>query len=255
MKVKIRDQKAVVYSQESRNSSPVETFYLGDVLELGKSSQNEGETWVEVHISEDKHGYLPGVTNTFPVDKFVVGIPITGDTVAVQFPDRCVLCAGPKETSFEAPYDETRKKHKGSMDKITLKFEIPYCSKHAQISQRVRKQITYAAGIRYGISSLAAIAGFSLAIFDGSPLGFTDLGMVLVISLAVAGGFMSIVNLFILSPLWKLIVPRWIKSFKHIGTGGRLGIWIDRAPERDSLHFFFLNEEFAQAFERLNQPA
>jgi hypothetical protein len=253
MKIKIRDRQAVVYNQMSRTSTPIETLYLGDVVELGQTRQNEGEKWVEAHLAEDKLGYLPGVTNTFPVHQFAVRIPITGDTVVVQFPDRCALCAGPKETSLETPYDETRKKHKRFMNKLNLKFEIPYCSNHAQISQRVRKQIMYASYIRLGLSTLAAIAGGSLAIYDGNYLGFTNLGMKLVIILGCAGGFKAFFDLFIINPLWKLIIPRWIKSYKQIGTGGRLGISIGRAPERDSLLFFFLNEEFAREFEQLNQ--
>ena len=253
MKVKIGNKQTNAYSQRSRSSTIIETIHFGDVIELDESSQHEGETWTDVCLSEDKHGYIPGVVNTFPANRYPVRVPIEGDDFKVRFPDLCVVCGSRKHTSKWLHYKDASKGYKRPSGLVNFSWGIPYCFEHAKVAYPLIKQESMTIWvIRKIIAGLMAVfvgwaVNYSRDIFG---LQLKDPIQILLWVIVLGGGAFELTDIS-LKGLFSAI-RRWTDARKKRGTAGILGVKVSRAPEGDALLFLFQNEGFAKTFEELN---
>ncbi len=72
MKAILIDEEVHIYSSTDGQSISIATMHKGDEMELGKVSQKNRKTWVEISLPGDQKGYIAGDTKIFQIRKTTV---------------------------------------------------------------------------------------------------------------------------------------------------------------------------------------
>lgn len=74
MKAILIDEDVHVYSSTDDQSISIATLRKGEEMELGKVSQKNRKTWVEISLPGDQKGYIAGDTKIFAIRKTTVAV-------------------------------------------------------------------------------------------------------------------------------------------------------------------------------------
>lgn len=196
-----------------------------------------------------------------------VNIPTVDNKISVNFPNKCIYCAGMAETTKNIEVrNVNRKQYQGRGSTVvtettthSMNISVPFCRDHSELSERNHKTLNRLTwfGVLIGlllallnILSRMTFSDFLSEIWSSGLAGF-------MIGLTFLMGIPALVGLLI--RFLPMIFPFLFKnkSLQHqagnfIGDGSALGITINYSQDYKGLSFVFTNPEITQEFAQLN---
>ena len=73
MKVRIMDQPVTISERPDAGATPIAQVAVGQVVEVGGLTINQGRKWVEAALPDARHGYMPADASVLPLRRVVLG--------------------------------------------------------------------------------------------------------------------------------------------------------------------------------------
>lgn len=162
-----------------------------------------------------------------------VNIPIVDGKYHVVFPEKCVYCGAPKESTRRQTAHAGRQKRRRS---VTV--DVPYCAEHASMAKRNAMVLTIGF-VAIMLTSCCVLFGVTTSI-NRNP------STTILVFLA----FVAVGLAFLGRELFRKVMSRSVASMADMARGSHLGLGVRLAD--NEVVFSFANEEMAGEFARLN---
>ena len=162
-----------------------------------------------------------------------VNIPIVEGKYRTAFPEKCVYCGAPKETTMRqmASAGSRRRRRFVTVD-------VPYCAEHYRESERNTRVLTVGF-VTILITSCCVLFGITTSI-NRNP------STLLMVFLAFIACGLAVVG----RDIFRKVMARSIESMANMPSGKHLGLKFELAGNK--ITFSFVNDQTAEEFARLN---
>lgn len=189
-----------------------------------------------------------------------VVLPIVDNKIAVNFPNKCIYCAGFAETTMQQKVN-TRVEYRNQTVTYTLNFGIPYCRYHANLSESndkfLSKLFIYSWIPATVVNLILAPRFFGMSFSEflkytyiEGAVGFLMWGFV---------NFIPALGIAILIYSLPKLLPFIFKNnetLRHqpsfFTQGGGLGVSMNFQTDRKAMIFKFANSAIAEEFAKIN---